>query len=273
MADSRIEQLLEALLNGDTVDIVPQSRNEELLLAMINGEKPTGSPHSRMEAYFHALAEKGMGGGSGGETGGGDNPLDYALAITELFMYSTFPINTDLVVSFGGAYQDTIRSTALVSTFNGTNNLKSIKIKCGLSGKTSMNRAFIGVWGESVLTKIDLSEMVQPILPTDMALTFQRRTKLVEILGEFDASNCTTFNNTFGDCAALQTIRFAKGTIKVSISFGSSPNLTDATIQNIIDGLADLTGGTAQSVGFHSTVLAKLTEEQSATILAKNWTV
>ena len=205
--------------------------------------------------------------------GGGDNPLDYALAITELFMHSTFPINTDLVVSFGTASQGEIRTSALNSTFNGANNLKSIKIKCGLTGKYSMNRAFIGVWGESVLTKIDLSEMVQPILPTDMALTFQRRTKLVEILGEFDASNCTTFNSTFGDCAALQTIRFAEGTIKVSISFGSSPNLTDATIQNIIDGLADLTGGTAQTLTLHATVGAKLTDAQKSAASAKNWTI
>ena len=61
---SRYEQLLEALLNGETADIVPQSRNEELLLALINGEKPTGTPMSRTEALLHALCERGMSGGA-----------------------------------------------------------------------------------------------------------------------------------------------------------------------------------------------------------------
>jgi hypothetical protein len=70
---SRYEQLLEALLNDETADIVPQSRSEELLLAMINGEKPTGTPMSRNEALLMALCEKGTGGGSGGS--GGDSAL------------------------------------------------------------------------------------------------------------------------------------------------------------------------------------------------------
>jgi hypothetical protein len=61
---SKIEQLLEALLNGETVDIVPQSRNEELLLALLNGETVDMVPQSRNEALLAAICAKFAGGGS-----------------------------------------------------------------------------------------------------------------------------------------------------------------------------------------------------------------
>lgn len=67
MAKSRNEQLLEALLNGETADIVPQSRNEAYLKAMIEGNTEVAEPRSRIEAYLCALARNGSsGGGSGG---------------------------------------------------------------------------------------------------------------------------------------------------------------------------------------------------------------
>ena len=49
--------------------------------------------------------------------------------------------------------------------------------------------------------------------------------------------------------------------------------LSDETIQSIIDGLADLTEQTTQTITFYATVGAKLTDEQKATITAKNWTL
>ena len=52
-----------------------------------------------------------------------------------------------------------------------------------------------------------------------------------------------------------------------------SRNLTPETIQSIIDGMADLTGATAQTLTFHKDVGAKLTDAQKATITAKNWTL
>lgn len=63
---SRNEQLLEALLKGETADIVPQSRNEQLWLNLLRGEKPEGKPQSAMEAILTAACETGIAGGSGG---------------------------------------------------------------------------------------------------------------------------------------------------------------------------------------------------------------
>ena len=60
---SRVEQLLDALLNGGEGP-EPLSRIEKLLSALLKGEVPAVSPLSRVEAYLLALCEKGMGGGT-----------------------------------------------------------------------------------------------------------------------------------------------------------------------------------------------------------------
>ena len=84
-------------------------------------------------------------------------------------------------------------------------------------------------------------------------------------------SSATNVQNMFSNIFSLVDARFVANSIKLSISFANSPNLSTDTIQSIIDGLADLTGGTAQTLTLHSTVGAKLTDEQKATITAKNW--
>ena len=76
----------------------------------------------------------------------------------------------------------------------------------------------------------------------------------------------------FSVCSSLKNISFVAGCIKKSISFSQSP-LTDESIQSIIDGLADLTGQTAQTITFHSDVKNKLTEEQIASATSKNWNI
>ena len=77
----------------------------------------------------------------------------------------------------------------------------------------------------------------------------------------------------FSSCTKLKNIRFETGTIPISISFVHSSFLTDESVQSIIDGLADLTGQTAQTITFHLTVKNKLTEEQIVQITSKNWTL
>jgi hypothetical protein len=70
---------------------------------------------------------------------------------------------------------------------------------------------------------------------------------------------------------ALRELRVVPLSIKVNFPINYSPNLSPETIQSIIDGLTDLTGQTAQTLTFHKDVGAKLTDEQKATITAKNW--
>lgn len=100
---------------------------------------------------------------------------------------------------------------------------------------------------------------------------FNNRKTLEKIIGELDFSSCTNFTNAFANCSALRQITPKANTIKTTISFSKSSNLTDETIQAIIDGLADLTEQTAQTLSFHADVKAKLTDLQKNTITSKNW--
>jgi hypothetical protein len=84
-------------------------------------------------------------------------------------------------------------------------------------------------------------------------------------------SSSTANNNVFGGCESLKELRVVPLSIKVNFSISYSPLLSPETIQSIIDGLADLTGQTAQTLTLHKEVGAKLTDEQKATITAKNW--
>lgn len=67
------------------------SRNEQLLEALLNGEAPNIVPQSRMEALLLALCQNGTGGGGGGgSTGGGGGASELELL---------FDITTDEEVS------------------------------------------------------------------------------------------------------------------------------------------------------------------------------
>ncbi len=105
------------------------------------------------------------------------------------------------------------------------------------------------------------------------AFTHQRALEIID--GKpLDYSSVTASNiNGFYNCVALVEVRFVANSIKYSISFANCSELSAETIQSIIDGLADLTGGTAQTLTLHATVGGKLTDTQKATITAKNWTL
>lgn len=92
-------------------------------------------------------------------------------------------------------------------------------------------------------------------------------------LSGIDTSYQYCLNNMFNYCNGLKEIRFAEKTIPYQIEFGGCSKLSDESIQSIVDGLKDLTGGTAQTLRLHATVGNKLTNEQKATITAKNWTL
>lgn len=104
---------------------------------------------------------------------------------------------------------------------------------------------------------------------------FYNSTALEEIEEPLDFSSVSSINNQsscFNGTNSLAEVRFVAESIKWSITI-PSPVLSDESIQSIIDGLADLTGGTAQTLTLHATVKAKLTETQLATITGKNWSV
>lgn len=88
----------------------------------------------------------------------------------------------------------------------------------------------------------------------------------------FDFSSATEITSFFAG-SAVSYFRVVPNTIAVNCNFSGSSRLSDETIQSIIDGLVDLTDGTARTITFHATVLAKLTDEQLEQVSNKNWTL
>ena len=94
---------------------------------------------------------------------------------------------------------------------------------------------------------------------------------LVEITNPFELSAATDLSEIFAHCNALKEVRFVEGSIPVSVKFNNSPLLSAASVQSIIDGLADLTGSTTQTLTFHAAVA--VSDEQKAAVTLKNWTL
>ena len=84
-------------------------------------------------------------------------------------------------------------------------------------------------------------------------------------------SSSTNNTNMLLNSGKVEEIRFVPNTIKVSIGLQGSAKLSNATIQSIIDGLAEV--ATAQTLTLHADVGAKLTEEQRDAITDKNWQI
>ena len=86
----------------------------------------------------------------------------------------------------------------------------------------------------------------------------------------------TDTTNTFNSCGSLEEINIVcegEGGFATNLSFAQSSKLSAESVQSIIDALVDLTGATAQTLSFHATVGAKLTQAQKDAISAKNWTL
>jgi surface protein len=104
-------------------------------------------------------------------------------------------------------------------------------------------------------------------------------------VSNFDTSNVTNINYMFIDCKNLTTLiggRTIDEVIANNISalngLKITANLTlsiidRASLRALINGLADLTGSTSQTLSLGSTLTAKLTEEDIAIATAKNWTI
>lgn len=86
----------------------------------------------------------------------------------------------------------------------------------------------------------------------------------------------TTNSGTFSNCAALKNLT-VEGTITVNryytLELDDSPLLTVDSLLNVLNALADNTGGTTCRIVLGSTNLAKLTDEQKAIATNKNYTL
>lgn len=90
-----------------------------------------------------------------------------------------------------------------------------------------------------------------------------------------DFSSSTNNGAIFGTSSLLEYLRIVPYSIKVSANFSGCRDLTDDSVQSIIDGLADLTGTTAQTLTVRAQVKSRIEANSVwlASITGKNWTL
>ena len=126
--------------------------------------------------------------------------------------------------------------------------------------------------GSQIFASANMTEINVDILLNcaSWQLAFNQNRSIVTVKKIILARNNIEFDRTFQYCTNLTNITF-EGVIGKSISFTHSSSLSEESVQNIIECLADLTGGTAQTLTVHNYVGTKLTDTQKAIITSKNW--
>lgn len=181
-----------------------------------------------------------------------------------IFRQAKFEKPMDIVlrpVAFYGA------NINMSSFCEGTSNVKTVKIEYD-SGELTwiLSNAFKSC---RELTSVDLGEKIK--ISSSNASAFSYAEMLEEIKTELDCTSASNVSYMFARCYKLSEVRFTPKSILLSISFIDSSLLSAESIQSIIDGLADLTGTTSQTLTLHADVKAKLTQEQLTAITSKNW--
>lgn len=194
-----------------------------------------------------------------------DNPDLFQYATCPMFQDAVFPSNYDVVVNIPN-----FSNITYSSYFYKAIGMRSIKMICDNKDVVWNGTNFCYAQDvEATLELVDLTEFSTKL--KTVTNFFARQTKLINVLGSLDLSECTTITNIVLGCVALQEIRFVAETIKNNITFSNSNLLTEESIQSIIGGLADLTGQTSRTVTFHSSIKINLTDEQLLQITSKNW--
>jgi len=200
---------------------------------------------------------------TGGGSGSPDYNLPYASKLTSMFEGATMPDGTDITV-YAPNITDNIER--VISYANGIRSLKLVGNKN--NNAVSCQYAFRG----NTIEILDFTEWGDGCLKPSYANNMLGSgPKLHTIRGELDFSACVNAGGVFGDLTALQHIRIRPETMKLSFTLQNVNALTAESVQSIVDGLADLTGQTAQTVKFDTKIA--LTEDQKSEIAAKNWTL
>ena len=233
-----------------------------------------------IDTYAEKINEISVGGSGDYEQGYEDGKNDEYNA----FWDSIYALNNTHALFCGKAWndetfkppKDIVLTTDIRWMFyrNGVKNLKACLDDRGIKlDFTNIKHTADFLWESDIehIGEFDLSTCINTITINGSGL-FSRCTKLVTIEKLKWNDNITIKEQFANNATKLQNVTL-EGTFKESISFITNSALSDASIQNIINCLADLTGGTAQTLTLHANAGAKLTDEQKATITAKNWTL
>ena len=166
---------------------------------------------------------------------------------------------------------DTSKVTTMYNMFYYCSSLTTVP-QFNTSNVTNMDSM---LYSCSALTEVPLFDTSNV---TNMRYIFGECNKLTTVQ-QLDTSNVTNMEGMFYSCPSLTNFG---GLLNIGQAYTStftydlsdSSKLSDESIQNVINGLYDMTAkGFSPTLKFHSTVFAKLTDAQKQQITAKNWTV
>lgn len=198
------------------------------------------------------------------ETGGGIDLMLYARTIPD-FSGVAFPENTEITINIPNFSKQTGGGYTLGSWSNSTG-LKKLKLIS--SAEITEGIAVTTTFNGSTIEELDLTEF--PRLIKNIISGFLHCRNLKRILGELNLTNCTFNGYEFYNCDLLEELYIEEGTLSNSLKLAQSSKLIDISIQSIVKGFADMTGKTAPTLTVHPTVGGKFTDEQKATLTAKN---
>lgn len=205
-----------------------------------------------------------------GEVYEAGNPLKYVTsegAVNSLFYASAFPEGYELVIDMPSP------PTNINSMFRYVTGVR--KITLIVPTTQVYNTSYLFYFYQSTDSVSSLEEVVIPegLKSSNFGRFVGYCRKLKSIKGSIDLSENTVTSYCFNGCEKLEEVRFVPNTIKLGFNISYSPKLSDLSIESIVNGLADLTGQTAQQVQFHSEILEELTNAQMEAISGKNWTI
>ena len=206
---------------------------------------------------------------------------------TKRVVLPSIKVTNNLIVDgyWAGELVDTITLTNMKDMFRNCSSLQSLDVSnWDVSNVTSIYNMFYGC---SSLKELDVRNWDTRNLKK-IYNTFNSCISLQMLdVSKWDASKVETITIPFGGCTSLKSIIGNKSIddvlennigalngLKISVNpFPGTPNIDRASLRALINGLADLTGQTAQTLTLGDTLRTKLTEEDIAIATSKNWSI
>ncbi len=205
-----------------------------------------------------------------------ENAKDFSNMLNRCYSLRKIPqLNTSNGTNFSNMFSscnslekipqlDTSKGTDFASMFSSCNSLEKIP-QLDTSKGTDFASMFSGCYSLKEAPQIDTSN------GTGFISMFSSCYSLKEI-PQIDTSKGTNFTNIFSSCNALVNIK-GINRIMGNQSVSSSVFLNHSSLLKILNALVDLTGQTTQKLTLGATNLAKLTDEEKAIAIEKNWTL
>ena len=101
------------------------------------------------------------------------------------------------------------------------------------------------------------------------------QTEGAEIIGELDFTSATSVSGIFDYSIGITEVRFKTETLKCTLEMSSCSKLSDASIDSIVNGFADMTGQTSIVFKVHKDIKARIEANPVwlATLTSKNVTL